>query len=50
MEDLESTTPITKLKKKLSPTKINIVLMFGGAFYPIHINHIRTLEVAIQYV
>ncbi len=40
--------PTSKLKlNKISTSQMNICFMLGGSFYPIHKNHIRTLDVTI---
>jgi hypothetical protein len=43
----EKLTPMSKIKpSSISITLPNICLMLYGSFYPLHLNHIRTLEKA----
>ncbi|KRW98223.1 Protein kinase-like domain [Pseudocohnilembus persalinus] len=39
-----------KLKKELQLNKNNIVLILYGSFYPPHLNHVQTLDVAKKYI
>lgn len=50
MDEHTVLTPLKRFKTALSECKRNIVLYFGGSFYPIHKNHIRTLEFIRQQI
>jgi hypothetical protein len=42
--------PFLKLKIPLEENKKNVVLCLSGCFYPIHINHIKTIELAKKHL
>ncbi|KAL4486792.1 hypothetical protein ABPG72_006624 [Tetrahymena utriculariae] len=49
-EDSKYYSEILNKLKKLDPNKLNVVLTLGGSFYPIHLNHLKTIECAQKQI
>ncbi|KAL4472691.1 hypothetical protein ABPG74_018640 [Tetrahymena malaccensis] len=49
-EDQKYYSEILSKLKKLDPKRLNVVLTLGGSFYPIHLNHLKTIEYAQKQI
>ncbi|EAR82777.1 protein kinase (macronuclear) [Tetrahymena thermophila SB210] len=49
-EDQKYYSEILSKLKKIDPKKLNVVLTLGGSFYPIHLNHLKTIECAQRQI